>query len=122
MLNKKTTVLLGNLFLTTILFLTFSPEYTLLHYINALFYITIFYLILFLIMYTIKGGFFDGVTFGFRRFNHVMFNRGDHLEEWRDKPLPSEKVGGGLFSVIKVQTIGLILLLSILLIVWFYII
>ncbi|SEN43872.1 protein of unknown function [Mesobacillus persicus] len=119
MLNKKSTVLMGNLLLISILFLIFAPEYTLLHYINALFYITIFYLILFLVMYTIKGGFFDGVTFGFRRFNHVMFNRNDHLEEWRDKPLPSERIGVGLYPIIKVQTIGLILLLSILLIVWF---
>jgi hypothetical protein len=64
-------------------------------------------------MYTIKGGFFDGVTFGFRRFNSIMFKRDDYLEEWRDKPLPSEKFNASLYQRIKFQATSLLLLLII---------
>ena len=65
-------------------------------------------------MYTIKGGFFDGVTFGFRRFNSVFIKRNDYLEEWREKPLPSEKFNSSLYQVLKFQGLALFILLLIL--------
>jgi hypothetical protein len=64
-------------------------------------------------MYTIKGGFFDGVTYGFRRFNSIMFKRDDYLEEWREKSLPSEKFNASLYQRIKFQAASLLLLLII---------
>jgi hypothetical protein len=70
-------------------------------------------------MYTAKGGFFDGVTFGFRRFNTLMFKKNDYLEEWRNKPLPSEKFNASLYHRLKFQAILLLVLLIILLVLYY---
>ncbi|MBM4761645.1 DUF3899 domain-containing protein [Bacillus sp. B15-48] len=119
MLKNKWTFLLINIVGVTVLFLLFASEYTLLHYINSLFYISFIYVMLFLVMYTTKGGFFDGVTFGFRRFHHVVIKREDYLEEWREKPLPSEKVATHLYPLIKFQSFSLFFCLLGLLIIYY---
>jgi hypothetical protein len=119
MFKNKWKFFLLNLLLTLLIFLIFSSNYNLLNFINSLFYLSIIYLITVLLMYTIKGGFFDGVTFGFRRFNSIMFKRDDHLEEWRDKPLPSEKFNASLYQRFKFQAISLLVLLIILLFLYY---
>ena len=119
MLKNNWNFLLLNLILSVLCFLIFAPDYILLHYLNTLFYICLFYLILYLLMYTIKGGFFDGVTFGFRRF-HSLFSRDkDSLDDWKEKPLPSEKYSHTLYQMIKFQSLFLLLLLLLLLIVFY---
>ena len=119
MFKYKWKFLLLNLLLALLVFFIFSSNYNLLNIINAFFYISAFYLITVLLMYTIKGGFFDGVTFGFRRFNSIMFKRNDYLEEWREKPLPSERFNPSLFQSLKFQGISLLILLIILLIIYY---
>src|SRR3954447_11061147 len=119
MFKNKWKFLLFNLILTLLVFFIFSLNYNLLNIINTLFCISAFYLITVLLMYTIKGGFFDGVTFGFRRFNSIMFKRNDYLEEWRDKPLPSEKFNASLYQRLKFQAISLLFLLIILLVLYY---
>jgi hypothetical protein len=119
MLKSKWFLFLFNLLLSLILYLVFADEYNLLHYINIFFYIGFTYVFVFLIQYTIKGGFFDGITFGFRRFHHSLFNRDDYLEEWREKPLPSEKVQPNVYQLIIFQSVGLILVLVFLLIIYY---
>jgi uncharacterized integral membrane protein len=121
MFENKWKFLSLNIFLTLLIFLIFSSDYTFLYFINSLFYLSTLYLITVLLMYTIKGGFFDGVTFGFRRFNSIMFKRNDYLEEWREKPLPSEKFNASLYQRIKFQAIVLFLLLIILIFVYYVI-
>ncbi|MEH7176317.1 DUF3899 domain-containing protein [Neobacillus vireti] len=110
-----------NLLLTLLIFFIFSADYNLLNFINSLFYISIIYFTTVLLMYTIKGGFFDGVTFGFRRFNSIMFKRNDYLEEWREKPLPSEKFNSSLYQRIKFQAVSLLILLILLLFIYYII-
>jgi hypothetical protein len=73
------------------------------------------YLLVVLLMYTVRGGFFDGVTYGFRRFNSEYIKRNDYLEEWREKPLPSEKFNSSFYQVIKFQGISLFIVLVFLL-------
>ncbi len=119
MFKNNWTLLLLNMVLTILMFFIFSSSYNLLNFINALFYLSAFYLITVLLMYTIKGGFFDGVTFGFRRFNSIMFKKNDYLEEWRDKPLPSEKFNASFYQKCKFQAISLLSLLIILLILYY---
>ena len=119
MFKNKWGFFLLNLLLTLLIFFIFSSNYNFLNFINSLFYLGIVYLITVLLMYTIKGGFFDGVTFGFRRFNSIMFKRDDHLEEWRDKPLPSEKFNASLYQRFKFQAISLFVLLIILLFLYY---
>jgi len=120
MFKKNWSLFLLNLLLSIILFFIFADEYTLLHYINMLFYICFLYVIIFLIQYTMKGGFFDGITFGFRRFHHNLFNKNDYLEEWRDKPLPSEKIQPSVYQIIIFQSISLILVLLLLLGLYYF--
>jgi len=112
-------ILLINKLITTIFFLIYSPSYTILYYINSLFYLSLLYLIVFLFMYTTKGGFFDGVTFGFRRFNHIILKQNDYLEEWREKPLPSEKINMNFYQTLKFQALALFVLLSLLLVLYY---
>jgi len=101
--------LLLNIILTIILFLTFSSVYNLVNFINSLFYISFAYLIVLLFLTTIRGGFYDGVTFGFRRFYSVMSKK-DYLDEWKEKPLPSEKFNEKFYQSIKFQTIMMVLI------------
>lgn len=119
MFKNKWKFLLLNLLIILLIFLIFSSTYNLLNFINSVFYLSFFYLITVLFMYTSKGGFFDGVTFGFRRFNSLMFKRNDYLEEWRDKPLPSEKFNASLYQRLKFQAIYMLVLLILLLILYY---
>lgn len=119
MIKNKWVLLLINILATIIFFLIFASDYNLLHYINSLFYLCFIYLLVVLLMYTIKGGFFDGVTFGFRRFNSVFIKRDDYLEEWRDKPLPSEKFNPSLYQVLKFQGFALFVLLLFLIAIYY---
>jgi hypothetical protein len=121
MIKNKWKFFILNLFITILIFIIFSSTYNLLNFINAIFYLSFVYLISVLFMYTAKGGFFDGVTFGFRRFNTLMFKRNDYLEEWRDKPLPSEKFNASLYQRLKFQTISLLVLLILLLLLYYII-
>ncbi|MDQ0974326.1 hypothetical protein QFZ31_004204 [Neobacillus niacini] len=119
MFKNKWKFLLLNLFICLLVFLIFSSAYNLLNFINSVFYLSFFYLITVLFMYTAKGGFFDGVTFGFRRFNTLMFKKNDYLESWRDKPLPSEKFNASLYQRLKFQSISLLVFLVILLVLYY---
>ncbi|MCM3588187.1 DUF3899 domain-containing protein [Mesobacillus maritimus] len=122
MFYNKWLFLLLNLLLSFVFFLILADEYTFVHYINTLFYFAFLYLLYFLLQYTKKGGFFDGVTFGFRRFHHTFIKRDDYLEEWKEKPLPSQKVGSKRYEVVRFQSLGLIGLLCILLFVYYLLI
>jgi Domain of unknown function (DUF3899) len=119
MVKNKWKFFIINLFIILLIFLIFSKDYNLLNFINAVFYLSFVYLMIVLFMYTAKGGFFDGVTFGFRRFNTLMFKKNDYLESWRDKPLPSEKFNASLYQRLKFQSISLLVLLIILLILYY---
>ncbi|MBY0097526.1 DUF3899 domain-containing protein [Mesobacillus maritimus] len=121
MFKRNWSLFLINILLSFIFFFISADEYTLLHYINMVFYICFLYVIIFLIQYTMKGGFFDGITFGFRRFHHKLFNKNDYMEEWRDKPLPSEKIQPSVYHMIIFQSISLILVLILLLGLYYFV-
>ncbi|MBZ9534633.1 DUF3899 domain-containing protein [Cytobacillus oceanisediminis] len=117
--NKKWSVFLINIFMTFVLFLIFSSEYSFVLYINSVYYLTFFYLVIFLFMYIAKGGFLDGVTFSFRRFHHVILKSNDYLDEWKEKPLPSQKFNKGIYSILKFQAFMLLIYLLILLLTYY---
>ncbi|WP_347861182.1 DUF3899 domain-containing protein [Salimicrobium sp. PL1-032A] len=91
-IKRPPVLLLLNLLLASIIFLINAPEYTLFYYINAVFYIVFFYLFVALLMWVIRGKFFDGITYSFRRFQSKVSKQRDYLEEWKNKPLPSDTV------------------------------
>jgi hypothetical protein len=108
-----------NLGIILIFFTLLGSDHNFIEFINTLFYISFFYFLLFLSLFTSKGGFFDGLVYSFRRFNHVMFHSKDYLEEWKEKPLPSENINLRFYQLLKVQT-GLLIGLLIILLVIFY--
>lgn len=118
-MKKHFIVFVLNLTCIFILFFIFGSEHSFLQFINSVFYISFLYLIVFLFLFTSKGGFFDGLVYGFRRFNHTMFHSKDFLEEWKERPLPSEKVNLSFYQVLKVQTGLLVGVLFILLVIFY---
>jgi hypothetical protein len=119
MFKNKWKFLVINILLTCLFFLIFASDYNLLHFINSLFYLCFVYLIVVLFMYTSKGGFFDGGTFGFRRFKSIMFTRNGYLEEYLDKPLPSENFNASIYQSLKFQASSLFVLLILLLFLYY---
>jgi hypothetical protein len=83
------------------------------------FYFMLVYMIVSLVTYTIKGGFYDGMAFGFRRFRSVMSKDGDPLEEWREKPAPSARVNQTFYRIVRFQWMALLLLLLILFLIYY---
>lgn len=76
-------------------------------------------MVMVLYLFTVKGGFFDGIVFSFRRFNHVMFKRNDYLESWKEKPLPSEKFNKETYKVFTIQCGSLLIILILLLTIYY---
>ncbi|MBZ5751930.1 DUF3899 domain-containing protein [Metabacillus litoralis] len=76
---KKTSILfIVSLFATILLSFFIYKELTLLHFINISFVISGTYIFLSLLTMTIKGGFFDAITYGFRR---VFVSKGKALSK-----------------------------------------
>lgn len=119
MRNKNWSILLLNIGLILILVYTSASGFALIEFVNITFYFLLIYIVLFLAMYTIKGGFFDGVTFGFRRFRHVMSKDPDYLDEWKEKPLPSNKVNKSIHRIVRFQSVALLLLLLVFILIYY---
>jgi len=98
----------------------FGSEHTLISLINTVFYVGLIYVVAVLFMFTVKGGFFDGLVFGFRRYNHIMFKRKDYLEEWKKKPLPSESFNIQIYRLLQFQCYILLGGIIVLLIIYYW--
>ncbi|WP_255437594.1 DUF3899 domain-containing protein [Thalassobacillus sp. CUG 92003] len=107
MLKNKWFFLLLNLFLATLFFLITAPSYNLFNYINQLFYLAYFYLVVALLMWVIRGGFFDGITYSFRRFADRVSRNRDYLDDWETKKLPSQTVNNEVLKFFFFQGVFL---------------
>ncbi|WP_163529796.1 DUF3899 domain-containing protein [Halobacillus ihumii] len=116
--SKWTSVFL-NLFLCTIFFFIWAPAANLHHFINFLFYFTCFYLFTGLILWVVRGGLFNGITFGMRRFISQMSRNKDYLDDWKERPLPSETIHRSLPGFFLFQGTILAIFSIILLIVYY---
>ncbi len=101
------------------LFFQFSSAYNLVNFINILFYVSGVYLLLFLILFIANGRFFDGVTFGFRRFRRTVSKEKNYLNEVEDKPLPSEMINKSFYRFIVFQSVALLMIQTVLLIIYY---
>ncbi|ASN03968.1 DUF3899 domain-containing protein [Virgibacillus necropolis] len=118
-IKNKWIFLLINIFVGTILFLTSAPVYNLRHFIDSLFYVTLAYFILMLFLFIIKGRFFDGISWSFRRFRSVMSKKRDYLVELGDTPMPSDRISIPFYRFIAFQTFALLVTLTLLLVVYY---
>ncbi|WP_164667493.1 DUF3899 domain-containing protein [Virgibacillus doumboii] len=119
MRQKNWVILTANIGLILILVNLSESGFSLVQCLNITFYFLLIYMVIYLAMYTIKGGFFDGVTFGFRRFRHVMSKDPDYLDDWKKKPLPSYKVNSSFYRFVRFQSFALLLLLIVLILVYY---
>ncbi|MFB1050081.1 DUF3899 domain-containing protein [Paraliobacillus sp. JSM ZJ581] len=107
-------ILLINFFLTIVIAVIVHKNVALLYLINILFYFDILYLLLWLMFITIKGGFFDGVTYGFRKAGGSIFRKNSTVE-WEEKPLPSKRIDTKFIPLFRFQAICLTFTILILL-------
>src|SRR5699024_4681620 len=108
---------MANIITIVLSFLLFSPKYTLIHFINIIFYIfSIFFiicillffyifLILFLFIHIKKGCLFDGLSFGMNRFRSMMSKNVDDIDSWKHKKKPSQKVNITFYSILGLQVL-----------------
>lgn len=118
-MKNKWIFLLVNIVISIVLFFISSPVYTLIYFINSLFYIALLYIILFLFLFIIKGRFFDGISWSFRRFGLIMSKKRDYLAELEDTPELSSRISNSFYRFIAFQTFFLIVLLIVLLGVYY---
>ncbi|MFQ3543887.1 DUF3899 domain-containing protein [Halobacillus rhizosphaerae] len=105
--KNKWFMIIFNLLITTLFFFIWAPAYDLFNYINQLFYIAYFYLFVGLLMLVIRGGFFDAVTYSFRRFHGKLAKNRDYMDEWEKKPLPSQTINSTWLKFFMFQGITL---------------
>ncbi|WP_228409596.1 DUF3899 domain-containing protein [Radiobacillus deserti] len=72
-------------------------------YIDAIFSLSLLYIMFALFLFILRGRFFDGVTYGFRRFIHRMGKNKDLLDEFEKKPLPSDMINMNFYKAIVYQ-------------------
>ncbi|WP_182200039.1 DUF3899 domain-containing protein [Paraliobacillus salinarum] len=117
-MNSTILILLINLFVIMTISIIKDGTIELLYLINTIFYFFVGYLLLWLTFMTIHGGFFDGVTYGFRKASGSIFKK-NYSMEWDEKPLPSKRVNEKLVSIFRFQAIGLGCIMSILLVFYY---
>ena len=102
-------ILLGvNIALLTIGSIIFSGNLTIVSFVNSLFFVSFTYLIIWLFLLTVRGGFYEGITYSFRRFYYVRSRNKDYEVEWNKKASPSGSVGGPLYQYVRFQAHSLL--------------
>lgn len=108
-----------NIVVISLSFFIFAPEYTLIQFINIVFYVFSICLVVFLFLHIKKGGIFDGLSFGMHRFRSMMSKDVDDIDSWKEKKSPSQKVNKTFYSTLKVQVLFQLILLAILLFIYY---
>ena len=112
-------VFAANLIAAGLLLFIFSPDFGLLNVINYVFYVGLFYLIIFIAAFVMRGGFFDAITHSFRKVAHRLAPSRPSTQGWEQRLAPSEVVQTSFFRVLFFQTISLIVLDLLLLAVYY---
>lgn len=120
LLQNKLFLFIINILLIQIIY-TLRADNSLSNYIDSYFLLSSIYLLLALLLFIVKERFFDGITFGFKRFYHLLSKNKDYLDEWQEKPLPSERVNKSFLQAISFQGILLFLIMAVLLIFYYII-
>ncbi|SFD65602.1 protein of unknown function [Lentibacillus persicus] len=119
MVKIHTRIFFINIVLILLIVYLLDAALSVVQLLNITFYFFLVYMVLALFLYTLKGGFYDGVAFGFRRFLSMVSKDGDPLEAWEEKPTPSTQVSRRLFQVVLFQWLALAILLGLLFAVYY---
>ncbi|MGY0692198.1 DUF3899 domain-containing protein [Virgibacillus sp. FSP13] len=117
--SKKLLYLVISILISFILFLLFATNYRFVNYLNILFYQFLVYLSFCLSLFIIKNRFFDGVTFGLRRFRRLITRNDDSFIPSEELTVPSEKVNQLFYQLVMFQTIALFIIVIILHLIYF---
>ena len=101
-------VFAANLIAAGLLLFIFSPDFGLLNMINYVFYVGLFYLIIFIAAFVMRGGCFYAITHSFRKVAHRLAPSRPSTQGWEQRLAPSEVVQASFFRVLFIQTISLI--------------
>ncbi|MDX6154371.1 DUF3899 domain-containing protein [Marinococcus sp. PL1-022] len=112
-------VFAANLIAAGLLLFIFSPAFGLLNMINYVFYVGLFYLIIFIAAFVMRGGFFDAITHSFRKVAHRLAPSRPSNQGWEQRLAPSEVIQTSFFRVLFFQTVSLIVLDLLLLAVYY---
>ncbi|ASK61985.1 hypothetical protein CFK37_07340 [Virgibacillus phasianinus] len=118
-IKNKWIFLLFNVFIGFVILLLSTSPINLRFFIDSLFYVTIVYIILMLLLFIIRGRFFDGIIWSFRRFGSIMSKNRDYLEEAEGSPKLSERINLPFYRFIAFQTFALLIILVLLLILYY---
>ncbi|WP_217587914.1 DUF3899 domain-containing protein [Lentibacillus saliphilus] len=117
-LKNKWFMLIMNLLASIILFVI-SSNFSLVNYVNILFYLTFIYIILWLVLFISKGGFFNGITFGFRKFRSIFQKDRDLLKEMDNKEDLSDRVNLNFYEHMRFHALSLSFITIVLLLVYY---
>ncbi|RKD68071.1 uncharacterized protein DUF3899 [Sinobaca qinghaiensis] len=107
-----------NLMIILVLFFGLFSNKSFLDFINGGFYVFSVYFILSLIFFVIKGKFFDGIIYSFRRFSSRVA-KGNANEDYLQKRDPSETLSSQFLSIWYYQTIILAVFICFLLLLYY---
>lgn len=117
-LFNKWWLLIINLTISVLLFLINGSPFIMTNYVDILFYLCSAYLFFGLALFVIEGRFFDGITYGFKRFFAKTSKKRDYLDDWEEKPLPSQKVSQRFVRLLLFEGSVLLILLFLLIIIF----
>ncbi|MFC7321211.1 DUF3899 domain-containing protein [Halobacillus campisalis] len=120
LLQNKWVFTVINFVLIAFIFLLFSSSYELVELIDILFYFCFFYLFIGLLLWIIKGGFFDAITYSFRRVANRTTKNSDYMDDFEEKPLPSKFFKRKNVNFFLFQGSAMLLTLLILLAAYYY--
>ncbi|WP_420829216.1 DUF3899 domain-containing protein [Aquibacillus albus] len=110
-------LLFFHLLCSLFIFVLTTSDFELVDYINILFYFGLIYLGAWLLLFIIKGRFFDGLAYGFRKVS-VSFKRTISVD-WEDKSAPSERISNFFMRKILFQGLSLTIIMFFLLCVYY---
>ncbi|MBB6453040.1 putative integral membrane protein [Salirhabdus euzebyi] len=113
-------LLLTNILLALLFFFLLAPSNDFVHFINILFYISFFYLISGLILFVIKGKFFDAISHSFKKVFRSISKKRDYLDDPDSEPAPSDKINESFMKMLLFQGFILIFFVAVLLLIFYW--
>ncbi|WLD94908.1 DUF3899 domain-containing protein [Alkalihalobacillus sp. AL-G] len=90
LIKRSIAIFLTILFIAVIIGYLYYNEMTMLIFINSVFIVSLFYIMIGALFFVTRGGFFDGITLSVRRFMKKGTRMGATMEDVERMDLPSE--------------------------------
>lgn len=115
---NKWLIFLMNMVCIAVIFWLTSSDFDFVDYINIFFYFTMLYIVLWLFLLILKGGFFDGIVFSFRKYHAYTSKKRDYLGSIEKKADPSDRLPHLFYRQIRFHSLLLFVLFLVLMVVY----